>query len=278
MYCEQQKYNFIEQTLNSDEEVAAAKTLFGLSEKYEQMHIKDISKWSWGGLVAWYKSLPFEAVAEDITNHIILRYIRYYDSKSVNDTTTEIDLLKSSDTNGWVFDPVSLELLLGRCLKPYPIKDQAARCVLWMSYSGVPNIDQCLTLQTNSIKHECIILDENKYYIYEQGMTALLKLKEAAKYNNSDVAFGSFVSRGSIKQTLKDIFTKNKIRYTDIRKSGVFYRTYLDELNGIEPNFRVQAEVDLVASGLSVTPQRRYSRVKSLSLEYPLWKNIFVNK
>ena len=106
-----------------------------------------------------------------------------------------------------------------------------------------------------------------------------------AKKNNSELLFKFLDPDGNIKNTLKnEISTVNRmtngisLKYTNIRRSGIYYRTYQDELNGVIPNFKVQAKLDLLETGNKAICQRVNNRTRLMNLEYGLWKKVFENK
>ena len=280
------KQDFIDEYLISSQERVLAEQLFELARPYEIVFASDICEWNWGKLVVWYKYIPNEVVSLDVAYHILFRYIQAFNpnAKSIKGRS-EIDLLKSSDTNGWVYSPESLKC----CMDNIPVrvhrKDIAVKCVMWLAYSGIASLDKCLLLKTEDVFEEYVTINGEAFYVYEDGIKELLLLQDMAKKNNSELLFKFLDPDGNIKNTLKnEISTVNRmtngisLKYTNIRRSGIYYRTYQDELNGVIPNFKVQAKLDLLETGNKAICQRVNNRTRLMNLEYGLWKKVFENK
>lgn len=280
------KQGFIDEHLTNSQEKILAERLFELARPYEIVFASDICEWNWSKLVVWYKYIPNEVVALDIIYHILFRYIQSFNpnAKSIKGKS-EIDLLKSSDTNGWVYSPESLSYWMGDIPIRVHRKDIAVKCVMWLAYSGVTSLDKCLLLKTEDIFNEYVTINGEAFYVYEGGMKELLSLQGMAKKNNSELLFKFLAPDGDIKSTLKnEISTVNRmingisLKYTNIRRSGIYYRAYKDELNGVMPNFKVQAKLDLLETGNKAIYQRVNNRTRLMNLEYGLWKKVFENK
>lgn len=280
------KQGFIDEYLTNSQEKILAERLFELARPYEIVFASDICEWNWSKLVVWYKYIPNEVVALDIIYHILFRYIQAFNpnAKSIKGKS-EIDLLKSSDTNGWVYSPESLSYWMSDIPIRVHRKDIAVKCVMWLAYSGVTSLDKCLLLKTEDVFATYVVIGEDTFYVYEEGMNDLHLLKDMAAKNSSEMLFKFLDPDGNIKNTLKnEISIVNRmingisLKYTNIRRSGIYYRTYQDELNGVIPNFKVQAKLDLLETGDKAICQRVNNRTRLMNLEYGLWKKVFEDK
>ena len=160
------KQDFIDEYLISSQERVLAEQLFELARPYEIVFASDICEWNWGKLVVWYKYIPNEVVSLDVAYHILFRYIQAFNpnAKSIKGRS-EIDLLKSSDTNGWVYSPESLKC----CMDNIPVrvhrKDIAVKCVMWLAYSGIASLDKCILLKTEDVFEEYVTINGEAFYV-----------------------------------------------------------------------------------------------------------------
>ena len=182
-----------------------------------------------------------------------------------------------------------------------PNEDGVRRCFAWLAYIGIPvgeaTLVMCSDVHFDDME---IVYDENTYKIYYEALRTLrviafadslerirgsytdviprvpgdMLLSGAADTASPDARYQTLSRRLSIKETeaIRAGRTQKNLSYTDIYRSGVFYRMYEDEIAGFPVDFSV-------VPGLFGLKTKRRSAIlftiRKYREDYEAWKRVY---
>jgi len=183
-----------------------------------------------------------------------------------------------------------------------PNEDGARRCFAWLAYIGIP-VNEATLVKCGDVRFDDMEIryNGNAYTIYREAIRTLRVFVNAEKMERTrgyivDIlprAPGDLLLRGmtatetpqdryeslSRKLSMREVEavkagrTDKNMSYTDIYKSGVFYRMYEDEIAGFPVDFSVLPGL------FNITTKMRNSllfAIRKYREDYEAWKKAFM--
>ena len=310
MYNEELKNKFIEECTNGKAEVQRASRLFSLAEPFENEWKRDICTipaTELGDALETITSARLGAQSVDMS--ILRKYARWCMHIGVEGAC---DGLMISQDVGYeklratmVDSPERLQRNLDMVFHPVSDcrPDNLCRGLYWLAYMGFDNSEVSkITTESVDLKNLVIRFGGKSYPIYEASVPVIRYLCSANSFICDFVRCeavverdgGTLLLRGmrsgsganidSIERlALRRISAYNKastenvsIRYRGIRYSGIFYRMFQDETNGVDIDAAAGKYLKFYFSNSDSLHEKRIAR-KELELitDYRRWKIAF---
>lgn len=312
LYNQQKKEAFIEECVNTAISAKQCRYLFKKFSKFEESWGADLSTASKEQLE---QALESTVGVRSASNWVFIRYLRMYvtwckesGDPSVSDAIfhVRVEALDKIRTMT-VSRPEHLQQCLDEIYEPVEEKtvDITYRAYFWLAYAGMKEDD--------ILKVKCSDVDFNSMQIHYEGQDypiyppAVLTLRIASRFPalkyrhpnyKSDVyrdrADGNTLVRGfrqirnivsyrqslsrSIKDALEDGRTQSHLSYSRVWMSGLFWRAYENELDGIEADFEQEsrdymAGKEFTYDNIGNPEERKRRRIaRDYAEDYRRWK------
>jgi len=205
-----------------------------------------------------------------------------------------------------VFDPAQLQQKLDLVFHKESVKstDNIFRAYLWMMFMGIGRQEAVeITNEHVDLSVPCVFVGDEVFKIPAEAFPCFYVLATSKSFvvpnpNHSDWTLDRYSSNQFLRGTVGDnrkykniearigLASTSKgvsLRPRDIAYSGVFYRTYLRELETGSPDFTQYVQDWLASSEVyknqdKRSKQKRYQNVlSSVRKDYKNWKTVFTN-
>ena len=177
--------------------------------------------------------------------------------------------------------------------------DNAVRVYCWLGYAGF-SAEDALTVRSQEVdfRKQMILHNGREYPIYRESLAAIHNCVELELFNRrrripSDILIRGIRSAPTALSLRVELTRKKKhlvgtpmedmdISFLRIWRSGLFYRMYEDEHNGLQPDFLAAADAqihDLPARSTragDVEGKKRNELAKEYRIDYERWKQTLI--
>ena len=309
MYNEERKLRFIEEVLELEGSRAFAKAVFVSTADMEFDLDMDLCAFS---VDDYINAVSIGRGLRQNTFKRRLSFTRRYVQWCVDNGFPEAnpDLLapmelKINDlTQKTVRDPQDLQDFLDSIFEPESNQryDNVYRAYCWLAFIGFEEKDAiALSIDHVITKPPTIRYNDDNYPIYKQAEASILNCVHLSEFKRNFKGVEKYVQRVSGRQLLrgmrkeaaidglrnelsrniakaiKEHKTDRRLTYFKIRQSGIFYRLYVGETRGVEPDFAAlvyQLYGDEIYSWTNGA-RRRFNVKKMFEADYNNWKDAF---
>ena len=312
MYNETQKRKFILAYTKSANTASMAETVFNVTEEFEQKWDADICTKDMDDLLpAITKVACLRIRSNDIRYSVLKTYGRWCREQGIDgalDALENIDIRKvgfDKIREQTVRDPNNLQEYLNVICEreDRQATDNIVRCYCWLAYSGVEEED-IIKIKCSDVDLDNMIVHYEsgiwQIKIYDEAFAAFKNCVELDKFLFINPRFETYRERvpgDTLVRGVNDLPTTSSMRvelsrkakrhdeelnvklsYKRIRMSGIFYRTLMDEKNGIEPNFKTLVHYERKGKKYNLSNSRNTQSSKLMELErnylsdYERWK------
>lgn len=303
MFNEQQKSAYIS-TLNSESSRKKFHSLFCMSEGIESEDNKDVCEWTPEDIERYFSQRRIDRTSTKQTVVGCIRsYMAWCEQQGLKTTLSEIRKykLKTSDISSvTVANPDELQRFLDCVFQPVDMHspDNIYRGALWLLYIGIP-LEGAIRVECSDYQEDIgyIIFEGYEYPVFEQARevlvackydTALITYRDTGTGDTSNPRSNSpLLLRGQRRKndscSLNYQVFKNKISqkenaavacgaisktigFADVYMSGLFYRVYTQEQQGIPATFAEE-----IAKKCK-TRTAAQSKKERLTEDYNAWK------
>lgn len=308
MFNAEVKERFIKSYSSKISVRTACKQFFDIAQKYEEMWDADLytrTPNEVNQFLSEASGLTSQSQTSAIT--MIKAYIRWCLSQEdifgvQEDLLTITSISSDKIKEQTVTSPVHLQRYLNAVFDPedFETMDNIYRTYFWMAYAGMSQDDVPKIKNSNVDFSEMVIRYNGKTYpVYREGVKAIrycveLDYIKSLRTNTGNLitlnrADGDLIMRGRksvfTSKTLQERVSKKQKDALDSRKttlklsyfkvwiSGLFYRIYMDEISGIEPDFLAFIkEIDSVKDTKNKLSDLN-KRAKYYHEDYQRWKD-----
>ena len=314
MYNYEQKELFIRDYTNNLVTASGCVNLFNRVEKYEERWGDDVCTRSVGELQPMVDDIIGLRTTARCARLIVLReYARWCISNGIpgaSDSIFHVNTAAVSKVKAQtVFNPAELQKHLDILFLPEDREsvDCIYRCYMWLAYCGIEE-DDAFEIACENVDFDNMVINYQgkKYPIYKESVAAFknaVNLKQFAYihplYFNvvmKDRALGnnllrttanncnpqSFKTEISRTEKANEKLTGKRLSYSRVKLSGLFYRTYIQELLGDTIDFLAVAEEQMrgkeykLDSGRNTRDAKKRQIARDYLDNYRRWKLAFV--
>ncbi len=311
MYNEVTKIQFIREYTGSLETRFVAKDVFDIFEPYESNWNKDLASVDINDLRPIIREATIRLkqngwMAPTIVNEYI-KWCAINNQSEVNESL--IDRVKGVDTDKikkrLVSTPENLQTYLDILFDDPKLEtvDNIFRGYFWLAYSGLDEEDMYRVSSDDvNLRSLTVTFNGMIYPLYSIAVPTFQKLKYLSDFvydhrlytTRRQRSEESMLLRGLAPKTdllyhrtkisfintkaIKDGRIDKRLSYSGVRKSGMFYKAYVDEQNGLPAAFVEEANrcIKMEKSDRkAVTESKRKRYQLTLVNEYAAWKHIF---
>lgn len=310
MYNSDRKQRFIDgyyRTLNTRNMI---ETIFNRIEVFERKLGKDLCAFSMEEIANMVSELT---TAKATTASGIISYIRAYAKwcmeQGFPDATLVLRRLKPDLTDAIrrrrVQGPLQLQRFLNACFPPEEAEtaDLVSRGFAWLAYIGVPGSDITgILVDDVDLSDWYVYIGDNRYQIPAEARNVFQKLATLDSFNYTHSGYGTIrrkridnsyllrtfkgtVNRRVLDNALSDCVNKAneegktdlRMNYTDLFRSGLYYRMYQEECVSPPISFQRYASVISQSTRGKQLPSasQRIVMERNLKKDYADWKKVF---
>ena len=283
--------------------------IFKLSEPFELQYKKDLYAFTYAEVFKFQQELFLRCsfITRSNSHRLLKRYARWAINNELtsNNFAAYCNPMISNNKTAWVSTPMVLKQRMDLIFDSVENKttDIAKRCFLWAAFVGISK-KRVMDIKDKDVvlgDENYVIVDEWRYYLPEEaardfelclktdGYRVLHCTKnfytEPYPKRESDFFFRThrvakplFISYKSLVADKCEECNANFIMTYDwIQESGIFYRTYSNELLGITPDFYELLQ-ERYPEGLSRSVERGSKlsyHIKVAEVDYNNWKSEF---
>ena len=316
MYNEYQKMRFISQYRDSDRGSIGSicESIFNTFEPYEEMWGADLCTRTKEELQPVIDKMMGLRSRTKYTKLLVLKdYVRWCLVMKVDGAKDDMLHIKEIGLDvvrtHTVKNPMELQRYLDVICEPESLKtlDNIYRCYYWLAYAGMEEED-ILCVKSSDVDFDNMVVHYPKKYttvpIYKEAVAAMKNCvcldsfvyihpnykKEILRHRiDGDMIFRGVrghITTPSMKAELSrrskqnEEYTDLKLSYYRVWLSGVFYRMYIDEINGIEPYFEeiVVSQMREKSYKIDTEKQKEIKRkqlVREYKDDYERWKLVW---
>lgn len=183
--------------------------------------------------------------------------------------------------------------------------DKTVNCVyrafFWLAYAGMTDVD-ALEVEKNEVdlvsEIKCVRHNGKRYRIYDVAVETFRNACTLTEFERNDVPYKTMIPRGesdklisgrtgdmkllSIRRAIgkREEATGVKLSFGNVYYSGLFYRTYSEEVKGYGMSFEAYVNEQLETNKYTYNQNRTRNKVfnqkiRALELDYDCWKCAF---
>lgn len=296
MFNEEQKIAFIKDTAKSAAYQRNIALPLKLAEPFEQKW-GDISSWSKDQFEEFFKSRNYTSVSTMKSEVLtVRRYCAWCLEKGVIancSAINDIDTTEFVATDGagakMVESPSALANYLKDIFKQETVENSAFKFYYWCAFMGFFE-EEVLHIGCDNVDFDNMVIryGDEEYQIFDESADVI---KTLCEQNDGSVAllqtFDTDITPNSLSRKMSGKIKGGvkRLAFRNVRKSGVFYQTYRQELQGIPVRFDTEISRQLLRHeysgwGDSALKQKTELHRKAtlrnvLTQEYDAWKATF---
>ena len=259
MYNHAIKSSFLN-TLSSMSLVEECVGLFRFCEPAERELSLDICHFDNDNLNTLFSQLGSDYIARDRAKTLLLKYFNFCKRKNLIAVIPDFDSVFTYLPTNYVYEcvsnPIGLQNYLDLIFAKEELNtvDNIYRGFFWMAFSGLnEKYIETLTADDVDLEMSCFSVDGRSYQIYNEGLKSVRNCKQLEAFNLIRSDYQTSISRFPGNLFLRGIkanpntvrirneimyrsnlvvesgVIKKRLTYTDIRRSGIFYRVYEEE-------------------------------------------------
>ena len=234
--------------------------LFNLMEPLEKLYERDFCEFEEAEVSAFFDLLDPDYATRKRAFGLLSKYLDFCKRKHIIETSISLDgafyYHPSDIVDKCVSGPVGLQRYLNLIYtnEDDMTTDNIYRCLYWIAFSGLtePNLET-ITCNDVDLDRMQFVVDGNVYPIYREGKKAIAYCKSLTEFNLLRTTYntnlkrlpGELLLRGikaypRVAPLMVEVFKRSKpiiesgkikdrLTFSDIRRSGIFYRVSEEE-------------------------------------------------
>lgn len=311
MYNEQIKSQFVRDCVRSNETMKNYATVFALSELFENKFQKDLCQMDVDELSETIESMCNTSRTTMWNRLCLIRsYVRWCIATNVPGAKRSIENVRitgiEAARKNMVGNPLELQTHLDAiyCKESDGNIDNIYRCFVWMSYVGM-GIEDILNLEPSNIDilNKAVVYKGKSYRLCEESLPCVEQCMERVSFVSKHRLHkdreekridGTLLLRGTksmltvesarnmlsrhTTQAIKSGSVVKRLSHREVWDSGLFYRLYKGEIEGITIDFEEVFDFKEEVFGRNpngVTGSVRDQSIRLLKSNYEKWKIAF---